>query len=154
MINRYYQEFVNSQIAAASQDGILSIPKEYPEVLRAGADYKALIETAGWKRLLDDLEARSNKALAALRNYSGHDPMEIKSLRDRWVEAEDSLHFVQVVAGEAVDRRNAALRDLGNIMQGVGLDMNNEDDAQAIRDFVFGSGSEEGQPNIEDINNE
>src|ERR1043165_9246792 len=91
-----YQDFINFIIEAGSKaEDIVRIPKDYPIHLRAGIEYGQLMLQPGWKRLLDDLEARADHALAALRSSDSPDANVIKHLRDQWKEAEESLKFVQ-----------------------------------------------------------
>lgn len=132
---RDFQQYVNFLIEAGSKaEEVVDVPSDYPDHIRAGNDYKDLVKSAGWRRLLDDMESRANKRLAALRACESNDPNIIKGLRDRWVEAEDSLKFVQTTAGEAIERRRAILRDLGTRFGGLDLDGGADD--HKIRDFM------------------
>lgn len=130
--NRQLQEHINWLLEAGSRaEELIDVPKEYPVAIKAGADYGDLITRPGWKRLLDDLEARANRRLAALRECASNDPLVIKALYSQWKEAEDSLKFVQVVANEAIDRRTAIIGDLSSKL-GVGVN---------VDDFISGAGS-------------
>lgn len=80
--------------------------------LQAGSDYQHLVSLPGWSRLLDDLESRANEKLKSLRECLSSDPLVVISLRRQWVEAEESLKFVQVRAGEAIDRRKSIISEM------------------------------------------
>lgn len=80
--------------------------------LQAGSEYQQLISFPGWNRLLDDLEARANDKLKSLRECLSSDLVVIAALRRQWVEAEESLKFVQIRAGEAISRRKAIIDEM------------------------------------------
>lgn len=126
-----YLDFIVSHGAQAEE--LIDIPKEYPGLIQAGLDYESLQLHPGWKRLLDDLEARADTRLSAMRQSLSLDPVVIKALRDHWVEAEESLKFIQVQAKTAVDRRLAIVNELGMKFSG-SLDM---DDGDAMRISKF-----------------
>lgn len=122
---------------------IVQVPEEYPEILRAGAEYTDLSKRAGYKRLLDDLEKRANTSLAALRHCISTDPAVLTALHRRWIEAEDTIKFIEIHIGEAIDHRANLIAELGvkfgvdagNIDAGLGLDMNSIPDTEA-QDFM------------------
>lgn len=80
--------------------------------LQAGSDYQHLTSLPGWSRLLDDLEYRANEKLKSLRECLSSDPLVVISLRRQWVEAEESLKFIQIRAGEAIDRRKSIISEM------------------------------------------
>lgn len=91
------------------------LPVDYDAILEAGLDYQALVECRGWKRLLDDLEARADRELGALRKISrdpNFSPLMIKDQVTNWRESEDSLQFVQDRANEAITHRKNMIQDL------------------------------------------
>lgn len=139
--DRYYQEYINFLVQAGSSvEEEFKVPSDYPEHLRAGQEYSDLISRPAWKRLLDDMEARANKALAELRSCTDNNPMVVMRLRDKWVEAEDSLKFVQVTPQEAIARRRAILQEIGETL-GVSPDM----------DFGLGQNPNPNIPNFDEV---
>lgn len=108
---------------------------DYSDIIRIGQAYHDLVQQPGWTILLDDLEVRANQALANLRGAITNDPLVIKGLRDRWVEAEDSLKFVQIRAAEAIDLRNAVIQEVG-VLGFDGLDPEDAADVSKIMEFM------------------
>lgn len=135
MDDRSFQEYINYLIRDGAQEVTYEVPREYPDHIKAGNDYASLVSQPGWKRLLDDLELRANQRLARLRESSSADPTEIKHLRDKWVEAEESLKFVQIQAAEAIERRKVIISELHTRL--AGLDFDDARDIQTIEEFMF-----------------
>jgi len=80
------------------------LPEEN-EVLKKGAEYKALTALPGWKRLLDFLEQEADAALGALRQSESLDPFVNLGLKLSWKHREHVLQMVQVEAAGAIQQR-------------------------------------------------
>jgi hypothetical protein len=128
-----YQDYLNFILEAGSRaEEVIDVPKDTPDIIRAGSDFSDLVARPGWTRLLDKMEARANGCLAALRNCQSNDPRVVTGLRDRWREAEESLKFVQITAGEAIEQRRVILEELEQRFGGLEVDSSE----QRIQDFM------------------
>lgn len=125
---------MNRARATYSEDELNFVSDETLSHLQAGSDYQQLVSFPGWNRLLDDLESRANEKLKLLRECLSSDPLIIAAFRRQWVEAEESLKFVQVRAGEAIERRKAIINEMETV---TGFDFHSDPTSEEkIRRFL------------------
>ena len=97
--------------------------KEEFEVLQIGAEYLALRNQAGYKRLLDSITAKCLECLDALQDSFKFPDHERLALLDRWSAWEEAFQFIQSEVNTGV--KNAT--DLGAQLQQQGVNLFNPD---------------------------
>lgn len=83
--------------------------REYKDAVQAGKDYRDLVSSPAWKRLLDDLEFEANKILGTLRASESTDPNVIRALWLRWKMFEQVIQFIEDRAKNALERADQVL---------------------------------------------
>lgn len=90
----------------------LKLHPEEKEVLRKGRDYEQLLNSPGWKRMLDFVEELADGALARMRSSESSDQTVVLAARLAWKQREMVLHLMQTEALDGIEQRKELLEQI------------------------------------------